>query len=321
MKSGFSNKKQQKQNESVYYIYYERLHDYCLSLFKWTGFPFPDQVNREICLYLNELLYRGDQVAYIKVLPESHRADNVLGYIPILGAATPSDARTWWGGSDTWQIITETGTFSANRADLALCQSTPTNRPLIAICSWYALQLAQAEQSIRVNMINQNTPAIIQSPPGQELTYANAFEQIAGFKPVVYGRENLLGDEKNGIFAYRYLQPAQYVADKLEMLKHDILNDFFNELGISAKSIEKKAQLISDELNIDFTSNSLAKNTFLDCRIAFCDEIKAVYGDEVSCEYNVDVINAVRDLAYENIDNRGVTGTAGAENSGGGTNA
>lgn len=316
MKKGYSNRKQQIQNEAVYLMYYQRLHDFCLSVFKWDGFPFPQQVNREICLYLNELLYRGDTVAYINVVPGTDRADVVLGYVPIIGAATPSDARTWWGGSDTWQIITETGTFSAVRGEMALCKPSPTNRSLMATCSWYAMQLAQAEQSIRVNMINQNTPAIIQSPPGQELTYANMFEQVAGFKPVVYGREGLLGDEKNGIFAYRYLQPAQYVADKLEMLKHDILNDFFNELGISAKSIEKKAQLISDELNIDFTSNSLAKNTFLDCRQAFCDEINYIFGLNVSVEYNVDVLYSLRDMQYENVDNRGTTGTAGGSEGG-----
>lgn len=306
MKKGFSNKKQQIQNEAVYVMFYERLHDFCLTFIKWDGLPFPDPINREVQLYLNELLFRGQTAAFLKVDPET---GNAPGYIPIIGAAIPSDAVTWYGGSYSYSIQTERDTLHASRDVVALCQPSPTKRSLLSVCSWYAMQLAQAEQSIRVNVINQNTPAIIQSPPGQELTYANMFEQVAGFKPVVYGRENLLGDDKNALLAYRYLQPAQYVADKLEMLKHDILNDFFNELGISAKSIEKKAQLISDELNIDFTSNSLAKNVYLDCRKAFCDEINSIYGENVSCEYNVDMLEAIRDRQTETADNRDISGT------------
>lgn len=313
MKKGFSNKKQQAQNEAVYTMFYERLHDFCLTFIKWKDLPFDDTIRAEVELYLNELLFRGQTAAFILVDPESGSAP---GYIPIIGAAVPSDAVTWYGGSYSYTITTQRDTLHAARDFVALCRPSPTRRSLLQVCAWYAMQLAQAEQSIKVNMIGQNTPVIIQAPPGQELTYANMFEQVAGYKPVVYGRENLLGDEKNALFAYRYLQPAQYVADKLEMLKHDILNDFFNELGISAKSIEKRAQLISDELNIDFTSNSLAKNVYLDCRKNFCEEINRIYGFNVSCEYNVDVINAIRDRQVETSDNRDISGT-GQETTGG----
>ena len=308
MKKGYSNKKQQFQNERVYMLWYERLHDFCLTFVKWNGFPFPEEIVRDVEMYLNELLFRGDTVGYIKTIPETS-AGEIDGYIPIIGAAIPADAVTWYGGSYRYSIKTERNTYHVNRDAVALCKPTPCKRSLASVCEWYAMQLAQADQSTRVNLINQNTPAIIQSPPGQELTYANMFEQVAGFKPVVYGRENLLGDEKNGIFAYRYLQPAQYVADKIEMLKHDILNDFFNELGISAKSIEKRAQLISDELNIDYTSNSLSKNVYMDCRKAFCEEIRRIYGDNVTVEYNVDILGAIRDKQTESADNRDISGT------------
>ncbi len=305
MKKGFSNRKQQVQNEAVYTMFFERLHDFCLTFIKWKNLPFDEAIRPEIELYLNEILYRGQTAAFYMADPETGKP----GYVPIIGAAIPSDAVTWYGGSYHYTIQTMRETFSVSREYTALCLPSPSKRSLISMCAWYAMQLSQAEQSIRVNMINQNTPAIIQSPPGQELTYANMFEQVAGFKPVVYGRENLLGDDKNALFAYRYLQPAQYVADKLEMLKHDLINDFFNEIGISAKSIEKRAQLISDELNIDFTSNSLAKNVFLDVRKNFCKEINRIYGLNVDCEYNVDIITAIRDKQTETADNRDISGT------------
>lgn len=308
MKKSFTSKKTQIQNQEVFKLWFDRLHDICLTLFKWSGFPFEDLIGNEIYIYLNNLLFFGQTAAFGLADPETGFFSRETGYIPIIGAAVPSDAMTWYGGSDRYTIQTKTDTFHGTRDNTAICFPTPCRRSLAEICGRYAMLLTQADMSTHVNMINQNTPAIISSPPGQELTYANMFEQVAGFKPVVYGREGILGNEKEGLFAYRYLQPAQYVADKLEMLKHDLLNDFFNELGVSAKSIEKKAQLITDELNVDFTSNSLTKNIYLDQRQYFCDQIKAIYGLDVSVEYNCDVVYSFRDLQYENIDNRGVTG-------------
>ncbi len=307
MKHSYKSNKQQAQNQTSFALWLSRLHDVCLTVFKWKGLPYPDNIYKEVETYLNELLYKGRVVAFFEateVLENEFLVDKT-GYIPIIAEATPSNAITWFGGCNDYQLQTKTSTFHAKRGDIALCHSTPANRSLAVIAAHYATILSQLDMSMRVNIINQNTPAIIQSPPGQELTYANMFEQVAGFKPVVYGREGLLGDEKNGLFAYRFLQPAVYVSDKLEMLKHDLLNDFFNEIGISAKSIEKKAQLISDELNIDFSSNSVSKNIFLDVRKDFCKQINKLFGLNVDVEFNVDVLNAFRDFEIETADNVG----------------
>lgn len=315
MKRSYKTQKQQAQNQTSFALWLSRLHDICLTVFKWEGLPFPVQIYKEVETYLNEILYKGRMAAFFRIaeLLEGDAVVTPEGYIPLIAEAVPSNALTWYGGCNDYVLQTKTEVFHGTRAAIALCHATPVNRSLAVIAAHYATLLSQADMSMRVNMINQNTPAIIQSPPGQELTYANMFEQVAGFKPVVYGREGLLGDEKNGLFAYRYLQPAQYVADKLEMLKHDLLNDFFNELGVSAKSIEKKAQLISDELNIDFSSNSVSKNIFLDVRKDFCKQINEIFGLNVTCEFNVDVLNAWRDFQIEVADNVGSGTDAGRE--------
>lgn len=289
MKRSFQSKKQQVKNERIYLMWYARLHDLCLSLFKWDGLPFPEKVNREIQIYLNEILFRGQRAGFAYVEPGPGLS------VPVIGAVTPSDRITWWGGSNEYSLLTKTDTFRVTRDDLCICNNTPLSEPLNCVCEYTAELLYMCQQSMRVNLMHQNTPVIIQSPPGQELTYANMFEQIAGYKPIVYGREGLMGNEKDGIYAYRYLQPAAYVSDKIEMLKHDILNDFFNLLGISAKTIEKRAQIISDELNSDYSANSLSKNLYMDCREAFCAEIKDRYDLDVKCSYNVEALAKLMD--------------------------
>lgn len=315
MKRSYKSPKQQAQNEFNFSLWLSRLHDVCLTVFKWEGLPFPEPIYKDVELYLNEILYWGKQAAFFQIMDGSTEASKLLGYKPIIATVVPSDKITWCGVSYHYTLQTKTTTFHGDKDNVAVCRPTPVNRSLAMICEHYATLLCQCDMSMRVNLINQNTPAIIQSPPGQELTYANMFEQVAGYKPVVYGREGLL-ESKDGIFAYRTLQPAVYVADKLEMLKHDLLNDFYNELGISAKSIEKRAQLISDELNIDFSSNSVSKNIFMDVRKDFCDQIKALYDIDVRCVYNVDVLDATRDVQTETADNVGTGVESGVINAG-----
>lgn len=279
-KKGYSSRKQQIQNETLYVLWFERLHDVCLAFCRWENLPFSESIRQDVGRYLNEMLFLGQPVGFALL----------NDYIPILGQAVASSGITWYGKSERYTITTHTGdAWTGPRSEMAICYPTAgMGWSLYQLAAHYAMLITQAEQSTKVNMINQNTPAIIQAPPGSELTYSNLFEQIAGYKPVVFGREGLLNDKNGELFAYRYLQPAVYVADKLEMVKHDLLNDFYNALGITAKSIEKRAQLISDELNIDAMANSLTKNIFMDPRKSFCEEVNRITGGAMTVAYNVD---------------------------------
>ena len=290
-KRSYKSGRQQARNEIRFAAWVDRLHDVCLACFRWSGLPFGDEIYSEIEIYLNEILYQGKTAAFGLYTLESNESDPQHGYIPIIGEAVGCGGLTWYGGSYEYQAITKNATFRGTRDTLALCRPTAAGRSMESVVLHYADVLSRLEMSIDVNVRGQNTPVIIQSPPGQELTYANMFEQVAGYKPVVYGREGLLNDKEDGPLAYRYLQPAVYTADRLEMLKHDILNDFYNEIGISSKSIEKKAQLITDELYLDYTSNSLTRNIFMDPRREFCKQMKAIFGLPIECTFNADILD------------------------------
>lgn len=264
----------------------DKLTDYYLTAFKWDGLPFSEDEYYEIETYFNSLLLESKCVglAYVD------------GYMPVIGAVVPIDGYNWYGGSSRYSLTTKISTHTFNKGEIAICYNSPTRRPLLQTILHYAELLAEIDGIKDVNLKNQNTPAIIRSPHGQELTYVNAYEQVAGHKPVVFGREDLLNDDR-----YWYYPPhAEYICDKLELLKHDVLNDFFNEIGITSKTVEKRAQLITDEINIDRETISLMKNTFLDAREQFAKAANRLFNLNISVRQNIDVLPREFSSKYSN---------------------
>lgn len=274
MHTRVTNKSVEAENRARFNWWRWKLAEYFLSAYKWEGLPFDDNIYGEVERRLNLILLETGKAGFC-----------YDGDYPIIGQVTASDAVTWWGGSYRYTITTCVGsTVSKDKSQVAICYNTPLRRSMFYTIDHYAQTLVNIDRAFDVNITSQNTPIIIRSPKGQELTYSNIFEQIAGHKPVVYGRENTFEEDTSPF----WLQPGVYVADKLELQHHDILNDFFFEIGVTSKTVEKKAQLISDEINIDRESISLAKNSLLDCRQSFCDQMKRLFGFDVKCKLNVD---------------------------------
>ena len=288
-KRSVTNKSQTALNRARFNWWRAKLVDYYLTAFKWDGFPFEKNNRYQIEMYLNELFLDGACVGFCYT-------DDTKA-IPIVGAVNPNSGYNWFGGATTYTITNKIASYVKRADEIAIGWNCPTHRPMYFTIDHYAQVLADIDGLEDVNLKAQNTPAVIRAPHGQELTYSNAYEQIAGHKPVVYGREDLMSDERE----WFYPPTAPYLCDKFELLKHDIINDYFNEIGVTSKTVEKRAQLLVDEINIDRESISLTKNSFLDARTQFCDSINELFGLDVSCEFNVDLYpREFTDTRYEN---------------------
>lgn len=278
MKKSSNARDQTLLNRSRFTWWFEKLVDYYMTAYKWENLPFNEEDYYEIEMYFNSLLLESRCVglAYVD------------GYMPVIGSVVPLDGYNWWGGSNRYCLTTKIGSYTFNKGEIAICYNSPTKRPMLQTINHYAYLLSDLDGIIDVNLKNQNTPAVIRSPHGQELTYVNAYEQVAGHKPVVFGREDLLNDDRT----WYYPPKAEYICDKLELLKHDLLNDFFNELGITSKTVEKRAQLISDEVNIDRETISLSKNSFLDARERFAAAANKLFNLNIIVRQNIDALPA-----------------------------
>lgn len=113
----------------------------------------------------------------------------------VVGECVPSSNPTWYGGATKYQCQTFVKTTSKDISEVATLTaslSPITNYDIVSIdglCRHYAALLYECDRCINVNLKAQNTPAILNAPDGQELTFANLYEQVAGHKPVVYTRD------------------------------------------------------------------------------------------------------------------------------------
>lgn len=280
MHTPVKNKSVENENRSRFRWWRWKLAEWFLSVYKFDGLPFEESIYYDVERRLNMLLLETGAAALTY-------SDMVYRENPIIGEVSQNDAKTWYGGSNHYTITTYLGSVTRRYDEIAICYNTPARRPMFYTIDHYAELLSNIEGAFKVNLSSQNTPMIIRAPQGQEITYSNLFEQVAGHKPVVYGRDQLLDEDAKSMF---YLQPSAYVADKLELQRHDVINDFFFDIGVTSKQIEKKAQLISDEINIDRESIAVVKNSYLDARRAFCRQASILTDSEITCRLNVDAL-------------------------------
>ena len=260
-----NNKSTENLNRQIYFWFRNKLIDYFLAAYDWEGFPFDKAIYPHVMRYMNKkLLYTG-------IIGFTYVDDS----FPIVGGCTEAAGKTWYGASYKYNITTETDTFTRSIDDMAICYNTPSKLPMINTINIYSDILTSIFLAMKVNYTSQNTPAILRAPSGKELTYSNAYEQIAGHKAVVYGRDDIFNEDDKPFF---YLQPGQFVADKLWLEMTNMLNLFFFDLGAMPLPFEKKAQVQSVEVEITKQPVDISANTLLGGRKEFCERINQRYG-------------------------------------------
>lgn len=244
------------------------------SLFKWNNLPYENQT---IC----------DQVSrYIEYLFGTYERpaaflDESKGLI--FGYAAGDGGRTWYGDYVSYTITNQTDTFNGiDRARCAVTRPNPLGTPILLVTNFYATMIWQCERAIFLNLRGQNTPLIVQAPKGQELTYANAYEQIAGYKPVIFARKDYgVGDEAT----FHYFQPAPYIAGNLMQLYQQWYGEFYNMCGLEARTNIKNERLVAAEVNANTDPVAARLATLINARADFRDQINELTGLNIDFEF------------------------------------
>ena len=211
----------------------------------------------------------------------------------VVGECIPSSALTWYGGATKYQCQTFVKSVSKDISEvstLTASLSPLTNYDVVSIdgiCRHYASLLYECDRCINVNLKAQNTPAILNAPDGQELTFANLYEQVAGHKPVVYTRDmSPLKNQYDDIRQIVYQTPAPFVAGNVEQLKSMLMSDFMFMLGVNGRTQSKFAQVSSLEVMQDAPTLMVLRNSYEQARQNFCDQCNKKFGLNVKATFN-----------------------------------
>lgn len=249
-------------NNQTYIDYYQRLMEFAINMFEWRNLP-PTVDER----FLELTLYEKGYCLYFN--------DEVVGNLAL--------TCTIGGMLDVYRIPTERRAFAVNgynkictSQDSVLIFNNYLHTPTILTIELFARRLYEIERTIDVNVKAQKTPTLVLASEQQRLTMQNLYMQYDGNEPFIFGDKDM---EFDGIKCLR--TDAPYVADKLQVLKHQIWNEALTFCGIENSNQDKKERLVADEVGSNYGNIEAQRNVMLNARRQAADNINRMFGTNI----------------------------------------
>lgn len=144
----------------------------------------------------------------------------------------------------------------------------------------YAFRLAEVQRTIDINCKQQRTARVIRCDEKQRLTYLNAAKEVDE------GRNWVLGDKNLDMDAFQVFDiTTPYVANEMQIYKHQLWNEALTYLGIENVNTDKKERLISDEVVNNMGDVEAERFTRLNARKQACEQINELFGLDVDVDF------------------------------------
>lgn len=254
----------------TYLLYYNRLREYAINMFKWEGLP--DSVNER---FLETKMYEEGRVVFyedknlggflalpvqlghkvnIYMEPTSYRAYSMNHYKEL----TPDEAVVMWNNY--------------------------SRTPIDPIVVSYAERLYEITRTQDVNVKAQKTPVLIKVSEQQRMSLEQVYMHYDGNEPVIFGNKD--GFDPDSIDVLK--TDAPYVADKLQVLKNEIWNEAMTFLGVGNAKQDKKERLVADEVSANDEQIQGAREIMLRARQEACEQINKMFGLNVSVKFRLE---------------------------------
>lgn len=255
-----------RMNTGTYVQHYNRLTEMAISRFKWNGLP--DTVDArflELCLFGtgSAVFFRDEELGFLCLRCTLNGRWDVYN-VPIDRTAIANNGYTRKLSIDNSVIIWNNALRTPSKLDIEI----------------FAKRLYNLDRIIDVNSNAQKTPVLIQCDENERLSMVNLYKQWDGNEPFIFGNRAL-----NPKSVSVLKTDAPYVADKLFDLKTAIWNEAMTYLGVDNVSLVKKERLITEEAVRDSGGTVACRLSVLNARQQACEQINAMFGLNISCEF------------------------------------
>lgn len=242
--------------------YYDRLKLIALSLFEWVGLP--DSCNPR---FLEYTLYTYGRALFIN--------DDELGFLNM--RCTPSGTLNNYDEPVSYRAYSTVYGHEFERENCVLIRNNYLERTTDQSVILFASRLTTAERTIDVNINAQKTPVLIRCDDKDRLTMKNLYKDYEGNEPFILGGKAL---NLEGLKVLK--TDAPFVADKLQIYKHEVWNEALTFFGINNANSDKRERLITDEVNANNEVISINAQAMLLTRLEACELINKKYNLNVS---------------------------------------
>ena len=256
-------------NDQTVNDYLMRFRKIATSIFDWVNLPSSmDSRYIEQCLYFTgtaALLYT-EEYGFINTKAACSGDMTIYGL--------PSQINCYsYSFNDMRNVYNGLVDGIAKDSEAILVMNNWDRIPTVNTVQLFAARLAEADRVCDINIRAQKTPLIVLIDKQQELSMKNAYAQIDGNTPVIFGDKNQLDLKK--IQSLNTSSP--YVVDKIMEYKKQIWDEFLTFVGLNNLA-EKKERLIADESNSNNEVINMNLQSYLAPRKKACEQFNEKFG-------------------------------------------
>lgn len=252
----------------------------------------PKYINKK---YLNKtLLYTGKIAFFYEEVIKSVVAFPITSVIleDIYGRPTKIVVSGENGYKRTLQNTLE-------KTEFVIMYDNNAGYPLTLDINQYAERYSLIVRTIDVNIYQQRTPRIWKVPQNKEKTFLDMLNEYDGFEVNVITYD----DKQNPLEDIDcILEPAPFVADKLQESKRDIWSEFLRLIGVSDLSFQKKERNIRDEIIMTQGGAIASRFSRFEPRKDAVNEINEVFKDKLEAPIEVRYYDGMPTTEKESIE-------------------
>lgn len=148
-----------------------------------------------------------------------------------------------------------------------------------------ARRLAHLERTEDVNLAHQQTPWLITAPREKKLEVVNIYKQLQGGEPAILADDSFM----NSINVGKIDTQVEYIGDKLNIAKQNLVNQAYLMLGIEHLAFQKGERMIEQEANGNNAPTTVRLMDSLQARRTACEKLNAKFGLNVQVYFNDDI--------------------------------
>ncbi len=255
-------------NFKTYEMYKRQLLTLAENVFEFKNLPsFIDTA------YMNKQLLRNGGIAFFK--------DELISDEPICLPYTNIGKLDVYGRPQEIQVISRNGyTRTLKKDEFVIMYDNNGRYPLWLDILQYAERMAQATRVIDINIGQMKTPRFWKTKTEKEKSVKDMINNVDGYENVVITYNDIDLDDTTVV-----LEPAPYVADKVDIEKDKIYNEFLRLIGIANLSYQKKERNISDEIQAMQGGTVASRYSRFEPRKKAIEEINKKFGTNIEVAY------------------------------------
>lgn len=260
--------KNQLCNASTVLMYQRQFTDLAQNVFIFDNMPEMIDVR-----YINAVLVREGAIAFFY----DDALDSVIA-LPFSMVGTPDI----YGRPKKIRVYSVNGTYNRelNEGEFIIMYDNNRYISLLSDILQYSERIGQIQRTIDINISQQRTPRFWKCSNNDLKSVQDIINNVDSYENTVLSYDSLSTGDIECV-----LEPAPFVADKLEDSKDKLFNEFLRLIGVANISYHKKERNISDEIQAMQGGTIASRFTRFEPRKKAIEQINNKWGLDIKVRY------------------------------------